>query len=77
MLSLVLNLAVLFAFVKFVFNKKVNLSIRSALAILIIYMAIVTGPSASARFRLPIFPLLVVTFVITMNELTKKNERTS
>lgn len=75
--SLVLNLAVLFAFVKFVFNKKVNLSIRSALAILIIYMAIVTGPSASARFRLPIFPLLVVTFVITMNELTKKNERTS
>ena len=42
-------------------NRATPLPYKFLLAALIFYIALLTGPSASARFRLPVFPLMVIT----------------
>jgi hypothetical protein len=50
---------------RFLFNKEILKSIRITLALMVFYLAILTGPTGSARFRVPIYPILLVTFAIT------------
>ena len=61
MYCMLMNLFLLFTFFYFVFLKSVDLRNRRIVAVLVIYLAILTGPSASARFRLPVFPLQLIT----------------
>lgn len=50
----------LLLFVLSLLNRTTPLSHKYLLAGLVIYIAVLTGPSASARFRLPILPLMVI-----------------
>lgn len=61
----ILNLLMLIFFIRFLFNKEILKSIRIALALMVFYLAILTGPTGSARFRVPIYPILLVSFAIT------------
>jgi hypothetical protein len=70
----IMGLIVLIAFVKFIFSRHISYSLRGCVASIIIYFAIVTGPSASTRFRLPVFPVLMATFCIVANEYVIKRK---
>jgi len=72
--SSIMGLIVLIAFVKFIFSRHISYSLRGCVASIIIYFAIVTGPSASTRFRLPVFPVLMATFCIVANEYVIKRK---
>jgi hypothetical protein len=70
----IMGLIVLIAFVKFIFSSHISYSLRGCIASIVIYFAIVTGPSASTRFRLPVFPVLMATFCIVANEYVMKRK---
>jgi len=70
----IMGLIVLIAFVKFIFSRHISYSLRGCIASIVIYFAIVTGPSASTRFRLPVFPVLMATFCIVANEYVMKRK---
>ncbi len=70
----IMGLIVLIAFVKFIFSRHISYSLRGCVASIIIYFAIVTGPSASTRFRLPVFHVLMATFCIVANEYVIKRK---
>lgn len=50
----------LILFVLSLLNRTTPLRAQYLLAVLVIYIAVLTGPSASARFRLPVFPMMVI-----------------
>jgi hypothetical protein len=56
----IINLLLLYALIRFAFNKIVDFRNRRILIGVILYLALLTGPSASSRFRLPAFPLQLV-----------------
>lgn len=60
-------------FVKSLFNKSLIRRHKLLLLATVIYFALLSGPSASARFRLPVFPILVVLALSSFN----KNENPS
>ena len=64
----------LIAFLKFIFSRHISYSLRGCIASIVIYFAIVTGPSASTRFRLPVFPVLMTTFCIVAHEIAIKRK---
>ena len=64
----------LIAFLKFIFSRHISYSLRGCIASIVIYFAIVTGPSASTRFRLPVFPVLMATFCIVAHEIAIKRK---
>jgi hypothetical protein len=64
----------LIAFLKFIFSSHISYSLRGCIASIVIYFAIVTGPSASTRFRLPVFPVLMATFCIVAHEIAIKRK---
>ena len=70
----IMGLIVLIAFVKFIFSRHISYSLRGCIASIVIYFAIVTGPSASTRFRLPVFPVLMATFCIVAHEIAIKRK---
>ena len=70
----IMGLIVLIAFLKFIFSRHISYSLRGCIASIVIYFAIVTGPSASTRFRLPVFPVLMATFCIVANEYVMKRK---
>jgi hypothetical protein len=70
----IMGVIVLMAFVKFIFSRHISYSLRGCVASIVIYFAIVTGPSASTRFRLPVFPVLMATFCIVANEYVIKRK---
>ncbi len=65
LLVFIMNLLLFIYFMRFLFNKYISKSIRIALALMVFYLAILTGPTGSARFRVPIYPILLVSFAIT------------
>lgn len=64
----------LIAFLKFIFSRHISYSLRGCISSIVIYFAIVTGPSASTRFRLPVFPVLMATFCIVAHEIAIKRK---
>ena len=71
-LNIVVNLLVFAAFMKFMFSKDLPVKLRGCIGSIVLYIAIATGPSAAARFRLPVFPILKVTFVVVAHRMTRK-----
>jgi formate/nitrite transporter FocA (FNT family) len=71
-LNIVVNLIVFVAFIKFLFSKDLPVKLRGCIGSIVLYIAIATGPSAAARFRLPVFPILTVTFVVVVHRMTRK-----
>lgn len=69
-----IGLIILFAFLKFIFSRHISYSLRGCIASIVIYFAIVTGPSASTRFRLPVFPVLMATFCVVAHEIYIKRK---
>lgn len=57
----------------FVFNKKIDYRDRRIIAGVILYCAILTGPSASARFRIPLFPLQLICWGILITEIDRRH----
>lgn len=57
------------------FSKQVSLNNKLFIAGISIYFAFMTGPSASGRFRIPVYPLLVATAAmgISLSGSTKNN----
>ncbi|MFM7016383.1 MAG: hypothetical protein ACKOX3_08660, partial [Bacteroidota bacterium] len=64
----------LLSFLKFIFARHISYSLRGCIASIVIYFTIVTGPSASTRFRLPIFPVLMATFCVVAHEIYIKRK---
>ena len=71
-LNIIVNLIVFAAFMKFLFSKDLPVKLRGCIGSIVLYMALATGPSAAARFRLPVFPILTVTFVVVAHRMTRK-----
>lgn len=67
------SIALFLLFINSLFNKSLIRRHKLLLLATIIYFAILSGPSASARFRIPIFPILVILAMSSFN----KNENPS
>ena len=74
LLSVTISFIVLLSFLKFIFSPHISYSLRGCIASIVIYFAIVTGPSASTRFRLPVFPVLMATFCVVAHEIYLKRK---
>lgn len=60
-LILLVNLFIFIAIILFIFNKNIQPEIRIYTLIIIIYLAGITGPIGSARFRVPVYPIILFT----------------
>jgi hypothetical protein len=58
---LIVNIILLTSFIFFLFNSKISLENRIFIFLLILYLAFITGPIGSARFRVPVYPQLLFT----------------
>ena len=65
------SIALFLLFINSLFNKSLIRRHKLLLLATIIYFAILSGPSASARFRIPVFPILVILALSSFN----KNEK--
>ena len=72
-LVILVTIALFLLFIKSLLNKSLIRRHKLLLLATILYFAVLTGPSASARFRLPIFPILVILALSSFN----KNENPS
>jgi len=71
----VLSNFVLFAlFLYSIFSKSILLRYKIILWCTVLYFALLTGPSASARFRLPVFPIMVILAVNGMSNMGQKTK---
>jgi len=70
--SIIVNVIVLLAFLKFLLDKGLPIKLRGCIGSIVLYLAVATGPSAASRFRLPVFPVLTVTFAVVAHRLTRK-----
>jgi hypothetical protein len=55
------NIFITLCFLLFLLNPKIPLEVRFAAVLFIFYLAIITGPIGAARFRMPIYPILLFT----------------
>ena len=60
-----MNIILLISFIRFLFLKEITKTIRIIIAVMVLYLALLTGPTGSARFRVPVYPLLLVTFAVS------------
>jgi len=60
------NIFLTVMFFLFLFTKKIDLKVRITIFIIIIYIALITGPMSASRFRLPIYPLMLFALGGTM-----------
>jgi hypothetical protein len=68
-ISVLANLLLLLAFLIAILLKNTDSKFRVFLAVIVLYFAFMTGPSASSRFRLPVFPVLLVTFALFSSKI--------
>ncbi len=61
-LSVLVNAFMILSLFVFIRKKNIDAGIRIILFIIIIYTALLTGPTGTTRFRLPIYPLLLIAF---------------
>jgi len=71
--NVIINFLVFVAFLKFLFSKDLPIKLRGCIGSIVLYIALATGPSAASRFRLPIFPVLTVTFAVVAHRMTRKS----
>jgi len=71
------NVFISFCFIFFLLNKRVALEIRLAAFLFVFYLALITGPIGAARFRMPVYPILLFTLpfgIATMKRIIKRNK---
>jgi len=72
------NIFITLCFLLFLFNRKIPLEVRLTTILFIFYLAIITGPIGAARFRMPVYPILLFTlpfgFDILKEKLTRKSK---
>lgn len=72
-LTLLFNIMVFVAFIAFMFNRNIRAQTRFVIAFTVLWFAILTGPSASARFRVPVVPVLLIAWpALFMSRSNKK-----
>lgn len=71
------NFFISICFLLFLFNPKVPLEVRLSALLFIFYLAIITGPIGAARFRMPVYPILLFTLPFGYDILKKKLTRKS
>ena len=62
------NLFITICFILFLFNRKISFEIRMAAFVFVFYLAIITGPIGAARFRMPVYPILLFTLPFGMEK---------
>jgi hypothetical protein len=62
------TIALFYLFIRSLFNKSILRRHQLLLISTILYFAVLTGPSASARFRMPVFPILVILALTSFNK---------
>lgn len=76
LLVFIMNVILLISFLRFLFIRDISKGIRICIAVMVLYLAILSGPTGSARFRVPIYPILLITFAISssayINRITRK-----
>jgi Dolichyl-phosphate-mannose-protein mannosyltransferase len=78
-LVILTTISLFILFIKSLFNTSILRRHKFLLVATILYFALLTGPSASARFRVPIFPILVILSITTFQNkkellLSTKNQ---
>lgn len=58
-IALIINLILFILMVVFFVSSRINFSIRFSIAVILIGFALFTGPSASSRFRVPVYPVIL------------------
>ena len=58
---ILLNILLFISLINFYFVKNIDIFVKIFILILVLYVAIMTGPLGASRFRLPIYPLLLLT----------------
>lgn len=66
-LVVVATIFIFILFIKGLFSTGISLRTKFFLSLIICYFALLTGPSASARFRLPVFPAIVILAMAGLN----------
>ncbi|MES2388060.1 MAG: hypothetical protein V4543_08660 [Bacteroidota bacterium] len=75
LLSALAGLVTLAGFIAFVFLRNVPAPFKVALVIIVLYIAGVTGPFGAARFKLPVWPLLVLATGISADAWAKRKDK--
>ncbi len=65
------NVLITLCFILFLFDKKIPLEIRIAAFLFIFYLAFITGPIGAARFRMPIYPILLFSLPFGIGSLKR------
>ncbi|MBK7965712.1 MAG: glycosyltransferase family 39 protein [Bacteroidetes bacterium] len=73
-LVMIVTFTLFILFIKSLFNTSLLFRHKLLLVSTIIYFALLTGPSASARFRIPIFPILVI---LAITGIPKRNSQSN
>lgn len=73
--SMIINAIVFLAFVYFLFMWRIPRRIRGCIGVFVLYIVLATGPSASSRFRMPVFPILMIVFAIVADDLKHKRSK--
>ncbi len=71
-ISVLVNLLLLLTFLIAILLKNTDAKFRVFLAVIVLYFACMTGPSASSRFRLPVFPVLLITFALFSSKIEEE-----
>jgi hypothetical protein len=72
----IINLLIFISIFRFAFLKEINSMLRIIVVSSIFYFAFLIGPSASARFKVPIYPLMVVACYFGVKSFLTKHKST-
>jgi 4-amino-4-deoxy-L-arabinose transferase-like glycosyltransferase len=75
LLQMLINGVLLLLAIIYLFNKTTPLWPKIYLALLVGYIWFLTGPIGSARFKVPIYPLLAIAAAVAINHLVKKRKK--
>jgi hypothetical protein len=73
--SMIINAVVFLAFIYFLFMWRIPRRIRGCVGVFVLYIVLATGPSASSRFRMPVFPILMIVFALVADDLKHKRSK--
>jgi hypothetical protein len=75
LLSIIVNVILACRFMRFIFDKTIDLTIKFFIATPVLYVAVLTGMSGTTRFRLPVFLLIVIACFLFKKPISKRSTR--
>ncbi len=76
-ISVVANVFLLLCLFIFSKQKNIDACVRIILLVMIIYTALLTGPTGTTRFRLPVYPLLLIAFAAEIPLIQQRIKKVS